>query len=186
MKEIALHILDIAQNSVAAGAAHVDITLAEEGGDIALTIADDGRGMSPELLATVSDPFTTTRTTRKRGLGLPLLRLTAEQTGGGLAIESAVGKGTTVEARFRADHIDCPPVGDLAGTVTLLVQGAPELELVYTHRVGRGEFRLDTRDLRKELGEDISLAEPEVALWLRDYIQEQERLLREENKGMNT
>ena len=186
MKEIALYVLDIAQNSITAGAAHVDIVLAEEGGDIALTIADDGRGMSPELLATVSDPFTTTRTTRKMGLGLPLLRMAAEQTGGGLDIRSAVGKGTTVEARFRADHIDCPPVGDLAGTVTLLVQGAPELELVYTHRVGRGEFRLDTRDLRKELGEDISLAEPEVALWLRDYVQEQERLLREENKGMNT
>ena len=179
MKEIALHILDIAQNSVAAGAAHVDITLAEEGGDIALTIADDGRGMSPELLATVSDPFTTTRTTRKMGLGLPLLRLAAEQTGGSLTIESALGKGTTVTAVFVASHIDCPPLGDMAGTVTLLVQGAPELELIYTHRRGDRLSRLDTRELRAVLGPEVSLAEPEVSLWLRDYLQEQEALLRE-------
>ena len=185
MKEIALHILDIAQNSVAAGAAHVDITLAEEGGDIALTIADDGRGMSPELLATVSDPFTTTRTTRKMGLGLPLLRLAAEQTGGSLDIESTLGVGTTVRALFRGGHIDCPPVGDMAGTVTLLVQGAPELELTYVHRAGGRSFRLDTRALRAELGEGISLAEPEVVLWLRDYLQEQEALL-EKNGGIDT
>ena len=179
MKEIALHILDIAQNSITAGAAHVDIVLAEEGGDIAFTIADDGRGMSPQLLATVSDPFTTTRTTRKMGLGLPLLRLAAEQTGGSLTIESALGKGTTVTAVFVASHIDCPPLGDMAGTVTLLVQGAPELELIYTHRRGDRLSRLDTRELRAVLGPEVSLAEPEVSLWLRDYLQEQEALLRE-------
>ena len=177
MKEIALYVLDIAQNSITAGASHVAITLAEEGGDIAFTIADDGRGMSPELLATVSDPFTTTRTTRKMGLGLPLLRLAAEQTGGSLTIESTLGAGTTVRALFRGDHIDCPPVGDMAGTVTLLIQGAPELELTYTHRVGERTFRLDTGDIRNELVEGISLAEPEVVLWLRDYLQEQEALL---------
>ena len=184
MKEIALHILDIAQNSITAGANHLEITLTEENGAISLTIADDGRGMSPELLATVSDPFTTTRTTRKMGLGLPLLRMAAEQTGGSLEIESTVGTGTTVRVRFQADHIDCPPLGDLAGTITLLIQGAPELELTYIHRADSAEARLDTREVRKELGEDISLAEPEVILWLRDYLQEQELLLRDENKGM--
>ena len=177
MKEIALHILDIAQNSITAGADRLEIALTEENGAISLTIADDGRGMSPELLATVSDPFTTTRTTRKMGLGLPLLRLAAEQTGGSLTIESTLGAGTTVRALFRGDHIDCPPVGDMAGTVTLLIQGAPELELTYTHRVGERTFRLDTGDIRNELGEGISLAEPEVVLWLRDYLQEQEALL---------
>ena len=182
MKEIALYVLDIAQNSITAGAAHVDITLAEEDGDIAFTIADDGRGMSPQLLATVSDPFTTTRTTRKMGLGLPLA---AEQTGGSLDIESTLGVGTTVRALFRGGHIDCPPVGDMAGTVTLLVQGAPELELTYVHRAEGRSFRLDTRALRAELGEGISLAEPEVVLWLRDYLQEQEALL-EKNGGIDT
>ena len=177
MKEIALYVLDIAQNSITAGAAHVDITLAEEDGDIAFTIADDGRGMSPQLLATVSDPFTTTRTTRKMGLGLPLLRLAAEQTGGSLTIESALGKGTTVTAVFVAGHIDCPPLGDMAGTVALLIQGTPELELTYTHRKGDRLSRLDTGELRAVLGPEVSLAEPEVVLWLREYLQEQESLL---------
>ena len=183
MKEIALYTLDIAQNSITAHARHLEVTLAEEGETITLTIADDGKGMSPELLATVSDPFTTTRTTRKMGLGLPLLRMAAEQTGGTLSIESTLGVGTTVKAVFQGGHIDCPPVGDMAGSITLLLQGAPELELCYTHQVEGERFQLDTRQLRAELGEDISLAEPEVVLWIRDYLQEQEGLL-QEHKGM--
>ena len=136
MKEIALYTLDIAQNSITAQARRLDITLTEEGKTITLSIRDDGTGMAPELLARVSDPFTTTRTTRAMGLGLPLLRLAAEQTGGSLSIESTLGVGTTVTAVFHASHIDCPPVGDMAGTITLLIQGAPELELHYTHRRG--------------------------------------------------
>lgn len=183
MKEIALYTLDIAQNSITAQARHLEVSLAEEGETITLTIADDGKGMSPELLATVSDPFTTTRTTRKMGLGLPLLRMAAEQTGGSLRIESQLGVGTTVTAVFQASHIDCPPVGDMAGSITLLLQGAPELELCYTHKMGEEQIGLDTRQLRGELGEAVSLAEPEVVLWVRDYLQEQETLLRE-HKGM--
>ena len=124
MKEIALYTLDIAQNSITAQARRLDMTLTEEGKTITLSIRDDGTGMAPELLARVSDPFTTTRTTRSMGLGLPLLRLAAEQTGGSLSIESALGVGTAVTAVFVASHIDCPPVGDMAGTITLLIQGA--------------------------------------------------------------
>ena len=183
MKEIALHVLDIAQNSTAAQASRLDITLEETGEEITLTIADNGRGMSPQLLSQVSDPFTTTRTTRKMGLGLPLLRLAAEQTGGSMEVESAVGSGTQVTARFEAGHIDCPPVGDMADTITLLLQGAPTLELHYTHTAPAGSFQLTTEELRAQLGPDISLAEPEVILWLREYLQEQETLLRED-KGM--
>lgn len=175
MKEISLHVLDIAQNSITAGAAHLEIRLEEdEAGRLTVTVADDGKGMSPELLARVTDPFSTTRTTRKMGLGLPLLRLAAEQTGGSLSIESAEGVGTTVKAVFDTRHIDCPPAGDLGGTVSLLVQGAPDLELRYIRRTPRGGFVMDTRDLRAELGPEVSLAEPEVALWVRDYVREQE------------
>ncbi len=175
MKEISLHILDIAQNSITAGAAHLELRLEEESsGRLTLTVTDDGKGMSPELLARVLDPFSTTRTTRKMGLGLPLLRLAAEQTGGSLAIESTEGVGTKVTAVFDTTHIDCPPAGDLGSTVSLLVQGAPELALRYVRRTPRGEFVLDTRDLRAELGEGVSLAEPEVALWVQDYVREQE------------
>ena len=175
MKELSLHLLDIAQNSIAAGARHVDLTVEEHGGLLQLTVADDGRGMSPEFLANVTDPFTTTRTTRKVGLGLPLLRLAAEQTGGGLRVESQLGVGTTVTATFHADHIDCPPLGDTASTVALLAQGLPDgMELTYTRRTERGEFRFDTAAIRAVLGPDVPLSEPEVAEWMRSYVAEGE------------
>lgn len=183
MKEIALYVLDIAQNSITANASVLEIALSETAETIVFTIADNGKGMSPELLAWVSDPFTTTRTTRKMGLGIPLLRMAVEQTGGSLTIESTEGVGTTVTARFCAGHIDCPPVGDMAGTITLLLQGAPQLELHYTCTVDGASFQLTTEEIRAQLGPEISLAEPEIILWLREYLQEQETLLRE-HKGM--
>lgn len=184
MKEIALYILDIAQNSITASASLLEINVSEGADAVVFTIADNGTGMSPELLARVSDPFTTTRTTRKMGLGIPLLRMAVEQTGGSLTIDSTEGVGTTVTALFRPTHIDCPPVGDLAGTITLLLQGAPQLELHYTHVLdGEARFTLTTEELRAQLGPEISLAEPEVILWIRDYLQEQEMMLRE-HKGM--
>lgn len=183
MKEIALYVLDIAQNSITANASVLEIALSETAETIVFTIADNGKGMSPELLARVSDPFTTTRTTRKMGLGIPLLRMAVEQTGGSLTIESTEGVGTTVTARFCAGHIDCPPVGDMAGTITLLLQGAPQLELHYTYTVDGASFQLTTEEIWAQLGPEISLAEPEIILWLREYLQEQETLLRE-HKGM--
>lgn len=175
MKELSLHILDIAQNSISAGCTRLELSLTEQDGRLTLVIGDNGRGMTPEFLASVTDPFTTTRTTRKVGLGLPLLRMAAEQTGGSLAIESTVGVGTTVTARFFSGHIDCPPLGDMAGTVALLVQGAPDVDTVYTHTTSRGSFTFDTREIRAVLGEGISLAEPEVAVWMRGYLEELEQ-----------
>lgn len=180
MKELSLHLLDVAQNSVSAGAGQIDLTL-EEDAERAyrLTIADNGKGMAPEFLAAVTDPFTTTRTTRKVGLGLPLLRMMAEQTGGGVEITSELGVGTTVTARFYGGHIDCPPLGDLPSTVALLIQGAPDVEWTYHRTAPGGEFTLDTRQLREVLGPDVPLSEPSVALWIEDYLREQE----EEIKG---
>ena len=175
MKELSLHLLDIAQNSIAAGARHVDLGVEERGEMLWLTVADDGRGMSPEFLASVTDPFTTTRTTRKVGLGLPLLRLAAEQTGGELRVESQLGVGTTVTATFHTDHIDCPPLGDTASTVSLLAQGLPEgMELTYTRKTERGEFRFVTAEIRAVLGPHVPLSEPEVAEWIRAYVAEGE------------
>ena len=175
MKELSLHLLDIAQNSISAGARHVDLGVEEGEYLLLLTVADDGRGMSPEFLASVTDPFTTTRTTRKVGLGLPLLCLAAEQTGGWLRVESQLGVGTTVTAAFHACHIDCPPLGDTASTISLLAQGLPEgMELTYTRRTPKGEFRFDTAEIRAVLGPDVPLSEPEVAQWIRDYVAEGE------------
>ena len=175
MKELSEHILDIAKNSVEAGAKRVDITLTEGAdGWLTIVIADDGRGMGPDLLRQVCDPFTTTRTTRKVGLGLPLYRLAAEQTGGSLAIQSAVGRGTVVTAVFCRTHLDCPPLGDLAGTVALLIQGSPGVSLTYRHTTPSGAAALSTAQLTDALGEDVSLSEPAVFAWIRDYLSEQE------------
>lgn len=180
MKEISLHLLDVARNSVAAGAKHIDMALEEdESRRCCLRIQDDGCGMEPELLAHAADPFTTTRTTRKVGMGLALLSMMAEQTGGRVEIESAVGVGTTVTAWYRTDHIDCPPMGDLSGTVALLIQGAPDVEWTYRHSVPKGTVTLDTRQLRAVLGPEVALSEPEVALWIRDHLREQEDGIKE-------
>lgn len=179
MKELALHLLDIAQNSVTAGATELKLSLVEHQGSLTMTVADNGKGMTPEFLANVLDPFTTTRTTRKVGLGLPLLRLAAEQTGGDLRVESAPGVGTTTAALFHTGHIDCPPLGDVAGVLALFLQGAPEsMETHFLHETDHGHFELDTREVRALL-DGVPLSEPEVALWLRDYIAEQEAQLLE-------
>lgn len=178
MKDLSLHVLDIVQNSITAGAGDVDISLVEAGGTLTMRIADNGRGMSPELLARVTDPFTTTRTTRKVGLGLPLLRMSAEMTGGDMAVESALGVGTTVTARFDVGHIDCPPVGDMPDSVCALVQAAPAVHFTYLHSRSGAEARMDTDELRAVLGE-VPLDTPEVVLWLRDYLREQEAALPE-------
>ena len=177
MKELSLHILDIAQNSYSAGASEVRITLSDAENLRTLTICDNGRGMSAEFLAEVTDPFTTTRTTRKVGMGLPLLRLAAEQTGGSLRIESTPGAGTTVTMCLHPDHIDCPPLGDMANTIPLLVQGAPDVRLIYRREIGGRSYSFDTQEIHAVLGEDISLAEPELVFWMTGYLNELEEEL---------
>ncbi|NLF35234.1 MAG: sensor histidine kinase [Clostridiales bacterium] len=175
MKELALHILDVAQNSISAGARRLALALDARDNVLTVSLADDGCGMSPELLAAVTSPFTTTRTTRKVGLGLPLLRLAAEQTGGRLSVESAPGRGTTVTAVFHTGHIDCPPLGDLAGTLALVVQGSPRLTLSCRHTTPLGSYFFSTEQVRGMLGPDIPLDTPEVILWLTEYLRELEQ-----------
>lgn len=175
MKELSLHILDITKNSVSAGATHIRLSLTEaEDHALTVVIADNGKGMSPEFLARVTDPFTTTRTTRKVGLGLPLYRLAAEQTGGSLAIESTLGVGTTVTALFHTDHLDCAPLGDLPGVLALLIQGSPLVDFTLERSTPKGSYVFSTIEVREQLGPDVPLDEPEVFLWLNDYLQELE------------
>ena len=178
MKELSLNVLDIAMNSVKAGAKHLDILLNEAGSRLTITIRDDGCGMSPEMLATVADPFTTTRTTRKVGMGIPLFKLAAEQTGGTLTIVSKQARageadhGTTVTATFDVSHVDCAPVGDMTSTVTTLMQGSPEIDLTYEFLVDGEGKRLSTAEMREMLGPDVPLDAPEVLSWVRDYLSE--------------
>ena len=177
MKELSLNVLDITQNSVTAGAANVNISLVEdEKGILTLTIEDDGCGMTEETVARVTNPFYTTRTTRRVGMGLPLLKLAAEQTGGTLSVTSSVrpeDHGTTVKASFDTRHIDFTPVGDMVSTMTTIIQGHPEVHFVYLHKTPRFEVRLDTAELLAVLGEGISLSAPDVIAWIGAYLTQQ-------------
>ncbi|MGM9683418.1 MAG: ATP-binding protein [Eubacteriales bacterium] len=177
MKELSLHILDVAKNSVKAGASVIGIEIVTDSrGIMRITITDNGCGMSPELLVRVTDPFCTTRTTRKVGLGLPLLKLAAEQTGGGIEIESSTeeGKsGTRLTAVFDTTSIDCMPMGDIVSTVCTLVAGSPDIDFVFSDISPQREVSMNTADMRRALGEGISLAEPEVIKWLGEYLEEQ-------------
>ncbi len=178
MKEISLNILDVAKNSVKAGAALTTITLNETEETLTLIIGDNGCGMSEETVKNVCDPFYTTRTTRKVGLGIPLLKLSAEQTGGSFEIISRSQEdfpddhGTTVTAVFFKNHIDFTPLGDVVFSIVTLIQGDPDVDFLYTHNMPQGTVSLDTRELRAQLG-DISLAEFEIITWISEYLKEQ-------------
>ncbi len=173
MKELSLNILDVAKNSVTAGATKIDILVEETPSRLTITITDNGCGMTPEFVSQVTDPFTTTRTTRKVGMGLPLMKMEAQMSGGDLSIESQVGKGTRVTSWFDPGNIDMPPLGDLTSSITTLIQGSPDIDFVFTHRTPQGEYTLDTGEIRQIMG-DIPLSEPEVIAWLTDYLHENE------------
>ncbi|MBQ6551886.1 MAG: sensor histidine kinase [Lachnospiraceae bacterium] len=178
MKEISLNILDIAENSVKAGASLTEILLTEKDRKLTLEIRDDGCGMTEEILKGVVDPFYTTRTTRKVGMGLPLLKLAAEQTGGSLTITSVsetvdpVNHGTDVIAEFYEDHLDFTPLGDVISSVVTLIQGHPDTDFYFKHSTEENTVELDTRELRQVL-EGVPLNSYEVIKWIEDYLKEQ-------------
>ncbi len=177
MKELSLNILDIAKNSVKAGAENILIKLDETDEKLTLTISDDGCGMSEEMVQNVMDPFCTTRTTRKVGMGVPLLKLAAEQTGGKIEIQSVskdadpINHGTTVTAEFFKNHLDFTPLGDVVSSITVLIQGAPDIEWKYIHNLNGGSVELDTKELREVLG-DVPLDTYEVIKWIEDFLNE--------------
>ncbi len=172
MQELSMNILDIAENSVAAGASIVHITLnCSSSNLLELTIEDNGKGIPEEMLKNITDPFVTSRTTRKVGLGLPFLKMAAEMTGGSMSITSEVGKGTKVFASFTIGHIDLAPLGDMASTVTTLIQCNPHMDFVYTLNCNGDFFCADTREI-KEILDGVSTADAAVAVWIREYLQE--------------
>lgn len=174
MKEIALHLLDIVQNSVRAEASAVEIGFVlGADGVLSMSVKDDGCGMSPEFVERVRNPFVTTRTTRKVGLGIPLLTQNAMLTGGNVEIESTEGVGTTITATFNTASIDCLPLGDLAGTMASIIMGSPDKpEFTLICRSPKGEMSFSTADIRAAL-EGVSLAEPEVVQWIQESLQEE-------------
>jgi hypothetical protein len=193
MRELSLHILDVLQNSLEAGASLVELTIEEDlvADWLTITVRDDGRGMDKAQLARIFDPFYTTRKTRHVGLGLPLFKAAAERCNGDLSVTSEVGKGTTLQATFQHSHIDRAPLGDIAGTLMAFILGGT-CEVHYVHwvreiglgdRSGGGqdqgvrEFEFHTANVRAELG-DVPLTHPQVRQWLQELIAEGEQSLR--------
>lgn len=172
MKDLSLHILDIVQNSIRAKAKLIGIEISEipDQNQLIITIADDGTGMSVEQLQRAIDPFYTSRTTRKVGLGLSLFKQNAEMTGGTFNIESELGKGAKVTAVFGLNHLDRPVMGDLVGTLLLLICSSGETDYVFKHQTPSGEFVLDTRDVKQTL-ENVPLSHPEVRSFLKEMLQ---------------
>ena len=177
MKELSLNILDIAKNSVKAGADTVYVTLTETEDTFTMKISDNGCGMKPDFLKTVTDPFSTTRTTRKVGMGIPFLKLAAEQTGGSFSIESKhesdypEDHGTVTTAVFDKNSIDFTPLGDIVSSITTLIQGSPDIRWIFSHTMPGGEVELDTQELKEVLG-DVPLDNLEVILWIKGYLEE--------------
>jgi hypothetical protein len=173
-RDLSQHILDIIENSVTAGASavHLDIEQDLASDHLSICVRDDGRGIDPTMLAMITDPWVTTRTTRRVGLGIPFLKQTAEMCGGDFEIVSRPGQGTEICATFRWSHIDRPPVGDLIDTLLCIIVGYPAVNLIYHHRVDDRVFEFDTREIREILGDDVPLSDPEVLAFMRGALRE--------------
>ena len=173
MKDLSLHILDIVQNSISAKATFIEIAIEEnhKANTYFVRIKDNGIGMSKEMLEKVTDPYVTSRTTRKVGLGLPLLKMNAERTGGNLKISSEEGKGTEVEAEFINNNIDRLPLGDIAGTIVILASANPMIEFIYTHTVDGEQYIFDTREIKEAL-EDVAINDVHIFKYLKEMINE--------------
>ena len=171
MKDLSMHIMDIAQNSVRGKAHLVQVAIVEKGEDLIIHVEDDGVGMDAETVAKVTDPFYTSRTTRKVGLGIPLIKQNAEQTDGKLDLTSELGKGTILRAIFGRYHIDRPPMGDIPGTVAQLISGNSELDFVFSYEKDGETYRLDSREVKEILG-DVDIRLPKVANFLKQMIDE--------------
>ncbi len=173
MLELSLHILDIVENSTRAGARNVRIEIHEDIAEdrLIIDINDDGEGMDEDTLRKALDPFFTTKKVRRVGLGLPMLAEAAERTGGRLTLESREGRGTRVRVEFGYSHIDRQPLGDMPGTILALIAGNPEVNFTYCHRRNGLFYRLDTSEIKEEIG-DIPVNHTEVLKFIRETMEE--------------
>ena len=173
MTEISLNVLDIANNSIRAEASLIEIIIQiqRDMDQLTITIADNGCGMTKAQIEKVVDPFFTTRTTRKVGLGVPFFKMAAESTGGSFHIESSPGAGTKVIAVFGLSHIDRMPLGDMNSTMHTLITLNTQIDFYYQYILDDKDFTLDTREFRKILN-DVPLNSPEVSAYIKEYLQE--------------
>lgn len=186
MRELSLNVMDVAQNSITAGASLIILEVEESVPEdrLSIRLTDNGCGMTPEQVAHVIDPFYTTRTTRNVGLGVPLFKMEAEMTGGSFDITSKKGEGTSLTANFKPSSVDMIPLGDINGTVQMLITCNPQLDFIFTRSYiteagEEREFALKTQELREALGNEVALNDPDVVLWIKDFLTEQtEELLK--------
>lgn len=178
MEELSLHIIDMAENAVSAGAKLVRIEIDEQpdNDSLKITVEDNGCGMDERQTQEVCDPFVTGRTSRRVGLGIPLFKLAAEQTGGSFLITSEKGAGTCVRADFVYSSVDRQPIGDISAALHRIVTVHEDVDFVFRHRVGKKEFVFKSREAKKLL-DGVSFAQPDVMIWLSDYISEREKSL---------
>jgi hypothetical protein len=174
MRELSMNILDVLHNSVHAHPKNIFLTILEDtkNDTLEFTIKDDGKGMDDELLSRVFDPFTTTSNTKKVGLGLPFLKIQAEMCNGSSEIKSQLGKGTMVRFTFQNSHVDKPPMGDLAGTLSLMFTMHHNIAFFFSYEKDGQRFEISTDEL-KELMQEVPLHHPKVAKGINDYISEQ-------------
>jgi hypothetical protein len=173
MLELAANILDIAENSVRAGARLIEINIDEDSGKdlLIIEIADNGHGMSQEVRKKIFDPFYTTKTVRRVGLGIPLLANAAEMAGGSLQVESEEGRGTKIKATFNLGHLDRQPLGGIVNTFIILIAGNSDIDFFYKHRHNDQQFVFDTREIRKEI-DDVPISHPEILKYIRGVMEE--------------
>jgi anti-sigma regulatory factor (Ser/Thr protein kinase) len=173
VRELSLHVMDIVENGIAAGATLIEVAIVENrrGNQLGMTIKDNGRGIPADMLEKVIDPFYTTRTTRRVGLGLSLLREAARRCDGDFRMTSKEGEGTEVYVSFRLDHIDLAPLGDMAGSMTSLIMGNADVDFVYSYDIDGKVFRIDTREVKAEL-DGLPITHPEVIRYIGDSIRE--------------
>lgn len=173
MQDFSLHILDLAENSITAGAKRIEIKVVEDSKKNLLTIEikDDGEGMSEDMVKKVLDPFVTTRTTRRVGLGLSLFAQAARSCNGEVTVDSEPGKGTRLVGTFQLSHIDLKPWGSMVDTLITLIVGNPETDFFYQHLKGAFKYTLDTEVIKKELGE-VPVSNPEVINLLRSDLRD--------------
>jgi hypothetical protein len=171
LRELSLHLIDIAENGIAAGADLITIKLCERKKEnlLEVSVSDNGRGIPKDLLKKVVDPFFTTKTTRRIGLGLSLFKEAAARCDGEFCINSEEGKGTEVFASFKLDHIDLAPMGDIAGSISCLIMGNPDLDFLYIHEVDGKGFNLDTREIKKEI-DGVPINDPDVIKFIKDTV----------------
>ncbi|NLM12228.1 MAG: ATP-binding protein [Epulopiscium sp.] len=173
MKELSLHILDIIENSIRAKATDIKLEIIEdlENNLFEIKIEDNGKGMDEAFAKAIKDPFTTTRTTRKVGLGVPLLVAACNRCNGDVEIQSALGEGTKLRAWMEYHHIDRAPLGDIVSTITNLILSNPDIEFIYIHRYNDRVFRIDTQEIKDILG-DVPINELSVIVWIKEYLTE--------------